>query len=741
VISTAPAAVDSVFGLELRADLHIVRRASGGNAVLVKDPLRRKYFRYQLEELWLLEQVGQSESLHALQQRFEKKFPPQKISVRQINHLLAAAHRGGLLIARRTGQGGVLIERRRERERMRFWLSLVDMVYTRFRGFDPDRLLARLNGRVGWCLSVPMLVLGACVGLVASVLVATHWTEFLARLPASTSFFGPTNWLALTTTLVVLKVLHEFGHGLACKRLGAECHEMGLLLLCGMPCLYCDTTDAWTLPNRWRRAAIAAAGMYVELWLASLATLVWWFSEPGMVHHLALNIMFTGSVSTLLFNANPLMRYDGYFVLCDVCDLPNLASRADRELGDLGMRLLFGRRASSQRERLTWGNVGLLSYAIASRIYRWCLAAAIFWLLYRSTIPYGFKIVGQFMAAVAMVGLFGIPLVRLCQFIVRAWRGNMHRVQSSKVLWRIGAALLIVAGLLCVPLPHYVRCPARLEPQNAAPIFVETPGAIEVLHVAPGDVVAEGDPIVTLHNPDLELAVAHLESQVTDQEIRLAGLRKSALENSAALDEVGQAEQALAALREELERRREQLASLVVRALRSGTVFAAPITPSAVKVDQLARWTGHPLEVRNRHAWLEASQVVCMVGDARQWSALLAVDGQELDFVSPGQRVDVLPAQTPGERRTTTLAALSRRPMETAPTGLSSRTGGELLVTSDAHGNQRPLFTTYEALATFEDPEGRLPLGGSAIARIHTGYECLATRLLRELRRTFHFEL
>src|SRR5206468_11742270 len=140
------------------------------------------------------------------------------------------------------------------------------------------------------------------------------------------------NWIYLGGTLAITKVIHEFGHGLSCKHFGGECHEMGVMLLVMTPCLYCNVSDSWMLPNKWHRAAIGAAGMYIELVMASIATFLWWFSEPGLLNNVCLAVMFVCSVTTLVFNANPLMRYDGYYILADLLEIPNLRQKAGQVL-------------------------------------------------------------------------------------------------------------------------------------------------------------------------------------------------------------------------------------------------------------------------------------------------------------------------------------------------------------------------------------------------------------------------
>ena len=135
--------------------------------------------------------------------------------------------------------------------------------------------------------------------------------------------------------LAVTKMLHEFGHGLSCKRLGGECHEIGFMLLVLTPCLYCNVSDSWRLPNKWHRAAIGAAGMYVEIILATIATFVWWYVEPGWIQDLCLQIMLVSSVSTILFNGNPLLRFDGYYILSDLLEIPKYVSKVDQSVDDV----------------------------------------------------------------------------------------------------------------------------------------------------------------------------------------------------------------------------------------------------------------------------------------------------------------------------------------------------------------------------------------------------------------------
>ena len=147
-------------------------------------------------------------------------------------------------------------------------------------------------------------------------------------MPEFTLFFSPANILWLAVVIAVTKVIHELAHGITCRHFGGRCHELGVMFLVFMPCLYCNVSDAWVLPSKWQRAAVGFAGMYAEIGLASLATFGWWFTHPGTLNSIMLDTMVVCSVGTLLINGNPLLRFYGYFILSDVSGVPNLQPRA-----------------------------------------------------------------------------------------------------------------------------------------------------------------------------------------------------------------------------------------------------------------------------------------------------------------------------------------------------------------------------------------------------------------------------
>src|SRR5262249_54993159 len=182
---------------------------------------------------------------------------------------------------------------------------------------------------------------------------------------------------------------HELGHAITCKRFGGECNRMGIMLLVFTPALCCDVSDAWTFRERWKRIAVSAAGVTVELVLAALATLVWSVTQSGWVNALALNVIFVCSVSTLLINGNPLLRYDGYYVLADWLGTPNLQQQASTTLRRGVVWLLTGVRLDQPRFLAEPHPAVLWSYAVLSLVYRVVVLVGIIWFLDRILRPWG----------------------------------------------------------------------------------------------------------------------------------------------------------------------------------------------------------------------------------------------------------------------------------------------------------------------------------------------------------------
>jgi putative peptide zinc metalloprotease protein len=727
--------------VRMRADLTTVRqRYQGKTYWVVKEPISLAYFRFEEEEFAILEMLDGRTSLDEMRARFESRFPPQKITSEELQQFIGSLHRSSLVVADLPGQGRQLNDRhddRLRRERKQAWTNVLSL---RFKGIDPQPVLDWLYPRTAW-LFHPMAV-AVCLALILSALalITVQFDVFQAKLPSFSQFFEAQNWLLLAAVLAVTKILHEFGHALVNRHFGGECHEMGVMLLVLTPCLYCNVSDSWMLPSKWRRAAIGAAGMYVELVIASVCTFLWWFSQPGLLNYMCLSTMFVCSVSTLLFNGNPLLRYDGYYILSDLVEIPNLRQKAstilNRKLGSWCLGLEEPHDPFLPRRHQTLFAV----YTVAAAIYRWFVTLAILYFLYKLFEPYRLEFVGELIALAAMYGLIGRPLWRLAKFFHVP--GRIYQVKRARLRASLATLAVAAAFVLFVPLPSAVYCTLEIKPRGAAPVYVDVPGRLEAILAQPGQTVLAGAPLATLENEEVRIDLAALAGQRDGFAQRLANLEQQRFRDERALLEIEQVRESLGAVEDQLAQRERDLAKLQVTAPTAGTVLSAPFqAPQATGELELASWSGTPLEARNLGATLAESTLVCQIGDPTAYEAVLVIDQADIELVREGQAVEVLLNQSPGEAYSTRIEAIAHEDLDATSARLSGKAGGELATRTDATGRVRPLSASYQALAPLDDEEGVFRAGLRGRAKVHTRWQTLASRGWRYLSQTFQFEL
>src|SRR5262249_36467815 len=310
---------------KLRPDLIVQPQFyEGMTHYVVKDPIGLKYFRFKVEEYFLLQQFDGKQTLQDVKRAFERKYRPQTIAIEDLTRFVAQLHEANIIQIDSPEQARALIQRWRKNRWKKVGQFFANILYVKIPIIDPERLLTGMYPYFRWIFTPYFVAASVGMMLAAITLVISQWSTFTDRLPDFQSFFNWRTIIFFWCSLAVVKVIHEFGHGLTAKHFGGEVHEMGMLFLVLTPALYCDVTDSWLLPNKWKRIWISAAGIYVECFLASIATFIWWNTEPGLLNSLCLATMFICSVNTVLFNANPLLRYDGYYVMADWLEIPNL---------------------------------------------------------------------------------------------------------------------------------------------------------------------------------------------------------------------------------------------------------------------------------------------------------------------------------------------------------------------------------------------------------------------------------
>ncbi len=728
-----------------RPDLFARRQQYLGETYwVVKDPVGLNYYRFQEEEFAILNMLDGNVSLEEIKDRFEAEFPPQKITLEELQQFLGMLHRSGLVIAAVPDQGRQLHKRRGERKKQELIAGISNILALRFKGIDPERILNALYPWVRWMFHPVVLWAAVVLWVAALLLITVEFQVFRSRLPEFYQFFTPTNALWIAAVLAVTKILHEFGHGLSCKHFGGECHEMGVMFLVLTPCLYCNVSDSWMLPNKWHRAAIGAAGIFVELTLASLATFVWWFSEPGVVNHTALNIMFVCSVSTVLFNGNPLLRYDGYYVLADILEIPNLRQKATQILSRTAGQWFLGLEPPDD-PFLPQRNKGLfIAYSIAAAIYRWVVVLSILLFLYKVFKPYRLQIIGQAIALGSIYGLAVQPLYQLGKFFYVP--GRWSQVKKPRLYATLAGLGLIAAFILFVPLPYRVMCTLEIQPQDAAPVYVDVPGRLVEVFVHQGDRVEKGQPLARLEDVDLELELAKLRELRDQYAVRVDSLQRRQFDDPEARDQLPAAVQALETVKKQLAEKEEDYRRLTLTAPCDGVVFPPPWREEQDDPEgPLPEWSATPLEAHNLGAFLQESDLFCLIGDPNKMEAILIIDQADIDFVAPGQAVKLKVNELPWSTYSGEIAEIAEVELEAASRRLSGKAGGDLpTVTDPRTGIERPISTSYQARVPLPNEDGLLRSGLRGKAKIYMDrahWQTIGQRVWRAFRRTFNFKI
>ena len=728
-------------GLKMRADLSARRHTYQGRSYwVVKEPVGLKYFRFQDEEFAVLNMLKEKVSLEEIKDRFEEEFAPHKITYQDLQQFIGTLHRSGLVVSDAPGQGPQLKRRRDERERKELLGKLSNILAVRWKGIDPERILRFLYPMTRWLFSTPAIVFFACLGIAALLLIGVQFDVFRSRLPEFNAFFGPKNWLTLMAVLCVTKIIHEFGHGLLCHHYGGECHEMGFMLLVLTPCLYCNVSDSWMLPSKWQRAFIGAGGIYFELIMASIATFVWWFSEPGLLNHLALRVMFICSISTVLFNGNPLLRFDGYYILADLIEIPNLRQKATKILQNKAGEICLGLEMPEdpflpQTNQFMFG-----LYTVAAVAYRWFVFASILFFLNSVFEPYGLKVVGQCIALAGLYGLIVQPIWQLGKFFHVP--GRMDQVKWHRLYITLAVIGLVIAGILCLPVPKNVTCSFELQPRDVRTVYVETPGQLTEVVAQPGQQVQAGQKIFGMENDELKLQKLQVENEIRRLEGKLAIAERN-MEDASFRQQIPR-------LRSSLRTQRDLLAPITreyeklqaVKAPISGVVFAAPRRPYKSPADgKLPNWDGAPTDPHNLGVFLDSKEVLCQIGVVGEFDAVLNIDQVDINYVNIEDEVEMVLDAVTYRSFKGTIKEIAPEDMQFVPSSLGNQGGGSLATRMDAEGNERPASTTYNAIVEVDDQSQVFRNGFRGSARINAGTQTLYARLKTYLMRTFNFDM
>jgi putative peptide zinc metalloprotease protein len=404
-------------------------------------------------------------------------------------------------------------ERGRKMKRQKMVRSVLNPLALRVPVFDPDDFLTATMPLVRPLISVFGALLWLLLIVYGGVLLALNWdplTENVADRVLSTD-----NLPLLLVSYPLIKAFHELGHAYTIKRWGGGVHEIGVMFLVFMPVPYVDASDSIAFDNKWRRVLVGAAGILVELALAAIAMIVWANAEEGLVRAFAFNVMLVGGVSTLLFNGNPLLRFDGYYVLCDLIEVPNLGQRANKYLAYLVQRFGFGmtwaENPVTARGEARW----FVFYSISAFIYRLFITFAIVTLVATK-----FFIIGIVLACWAVFLMLVLPVLKMGWYLFTSPQLRRKRGRALGVTF--GSLGAIVAVLLFVPVPYHTMAEGVVAPPQQAYVNAASAGVVSEISVSSGETVTAGTPLAVISDPLIASQRAVLVARINELNQRLS---------------------------------------------------------------------------------------------------------------------------------------------------------------------------------------------------------------------------
>jgi putative peptide zinc metalloprotease protein len=709
--------------VKLRPDLIVQPQFyEGMTHYVIKDPIALKYFRFKVEEYFLLQQFDGKQTLQDVKRAFERKYRPQTITVEDLLRFASQLHEAGIALIDSPDQAQALVRRHKKNKWKKIWQFLANILYIKIPIVDPEKLLTGMYPYFRWLYTSWFVAISVGMMLAALTLVASQWQTFSARLPDFQSFF---NWHTIVyfwCSLAIIKVIHEFGHGLTAKHFGGEVHEMGMLFLVLTPALYCDVTDSWLLPSKWKRIWISAAGIYVECFLASLATFVWWNTEQGLLNSLCLATMFICSVNTIMFNANPLLRYDGYYVMSDFLEIPNLRVKSTQFFAYLFQEMVLGLEVPVQSYMPRSRRSLFVTYAIASYLYRWVVTFSILYFLSQFLKPYKLQSISYMIAGGSLVPLLVMPAYQALKFFRQP--GRMRKVKKVRAAAFAAVTVALVTGILLIPTPLRVQGTLVLTVAKPFEIYVEVPGRLMSLNVRDGDYVTEKTVLATLSNPEKQVEYEQLLEQHDSNYLKalwFGWTSKTRTQMLQAQNMEQQLEQALSKINDQIDK-------LTIVAPRSGQVIGVP----------------HKSTVGQ---YLKTGKPFFEIGDPKKLEAHLILDQTDIDLIksrNPNNKPTAW-IKIYGTSESTWKSYVSEVALRNSaeiPEEQSTTAGGEIATKQDQKtGQNKPLTAVFEVIIPVDNPDLLLQPGLRGFAKIDAGHSTLAWWLWRMAIKTFHFTL
>jgi putative peptide zinc metalloprotease protein len=691
----------------LRRHVNIYRHDYRGRIwFILQDLATGRSHRFSPAAYWMVGMLDGKRSLGEVwdiaNEQLGERAPTQDEAIR----LLGQLHAADALVADVSPDSRELFRRHQRHKRMEIKQKIWSPLAVRIPIWDPDRFLTATLPLVRPLLTKTFAIIWLLLVLTAGVFAAMNFGALTTNI--TDRVLNPGNLAVLWLVYPVVKAFHELGHGYAVKKYGGEVHEIGIMFLVLIPVPYVDASAASAFRDKHKRMLVGGIGIMIELLLASIALFVWLNAESGAVTAVAFNVMLIGGVSTLLFNGNPLLRFDGYYVLADWLEIPNLSGRSTNYLNYLIQRYLFGMREADQITSLWSERVWFVFYGIAAFIYRMFIMFAII-----AYIAGRFFIIGVVLAIWAATTQLLLPIGKGIKFLSGSPKLRTNRPRALTATFT--AIAVILGALFLVPFPSYSIVDGVIWPSQQAQVRAGTNGFVTKVATTEDQKVRSGDLMMQLDDPFMRARLELIDAQLAGLEIQRSALIRTDRVQSALIAEE------IDVVLNDRTRLIEELEALDIRASRNGTA----VLPNSSDLEG---------------TFVAKGSVIGYVVAQRDTQTVRTVVSQnQIDLVrNDTQSVSVMPVEWNAEPVKAVILREVPGATQQLPTpALGTAGGGKVPVDpSDPNGVQTlGRFFEFEILMT--QPSEDILLGRRVSVRFDHGYSPLGFQAYRSLRQLF----
>jgi|GEM_PF-868876 len=496
---------------------------------VIKDPVALRYFRFTREEYFIISHLKKPCTVGELKAAHLKEFRGEVLTNRDIGNFVSGLLTKNLLNSTHEDRDRLLYMARKRKFEAKLKGQAISFMFFKIPVYDPDDLFNKTIPYLKFVWGKTFSFIYIALIVLAIWLLMSRWSHFTHMV--AQDFFTMYNAPLLIAAFYFSKVLHELGHGYMCKHHGGEVHQVGWLFMVFTPFFYCNVTDSWTFTSKYARFMVTAAGILTELFIAAIATIIWYFTDIGFGHSLCFNLMVSCSIATIMFNLNPLLKYDGYYMLMDYIEVPNLRQRATSFVRNSFVKLVMGGHSDEKKEEHRY-RYFFPVYAFCAFCYQWFILVSILFTVHHILESVNLLWLARGMVTFSICTMFILPLWKFGKFLTM--KQEAYGITQTRLLGLLATIVIAFFVIVLWPMKQHVTLNFILEPQKYEYVRTQVDGLVTLNDRVKADAkveVHQNDVInlATLDNFELILEKKQVAQMLVQAQIQYAKVNDRSL--------------------------------------------------------------------------------------------------------------------------------------------------------------------------------------------------------------------